>query len=170
MTIVFITCLCWQTLFAHLRLARQPEITWIDHGALNELMNPFPGWIYWFVWFAMIRVILDHILIISMQRCSCSSQGGFIGSFDLLWSEWSWITSWSSQCNVVVFLQVDYWSLGTILFECITGMRPFLPELSPVQWYESIKQTFFCRIHILPVIPRICFKLVGIMQECTFFQ
>ena len=133
MTIVFITCLCWQTLFAHLRLARQPEITWIDHGALNELMNPFPGWIYWFVGFAMI-------------------------------------TSWSSQCNVVVFLQVDYWSLGTILFECITGMRPFLPELSPVQWYESIKQTFFCRIHILPVIPRTCFKLVGIMQECTFFQ
>lgn len=35
---------------------------------------------------------------------------------------------------------VDYWSLGTILFECITGMRPFLPELSPVQWHHQIQK------------------------------
>lgn len=43
-----------------------------------------------------------------------------------------------------LLLQVDYWSFGTVLFECITGMRPFLTELSPVQWYEkflSISQT-----------------------------
>lgn len=33
---------------------------------------------------------------------------------------------------------VDYWSFGTVLFECITGMRPFLPELSPVQWHHEI--------------------------------
>ncbi|XP_078366618.1 inhibitor of nuclear factor kappa-B kinase subunit alpha-like [Oculina patagonica] len=34
---------------------------------------------------------------------------------------------------------VDYWSFGTVLFECITGMRPFLTELSPVQWYNKVR-------------------------------
>lgn len=33
---------------------------------------------------------------------------------------------------------VDYWSLGTVLFECITGTRPFLPELSPVKWHNIV--------------------------------
>ncbi|KAJ7381068.1 hypothetical protein OS493_004666 [Desmophyllum pertusum] len=33
---------------------------------------------------------------------------------------------------------VDYWSFGTVLFECITGIRPFLPELSPFQWYNKV--------------------------------
>lgn len=30
---------------------------------------------------------------------------------------------------------VDYWSFGTLVFECITGFRPFLPTWQPVQWY-----------------------------------
>lgn len=34
---------------------------------------------------------------------------------------------------------VDYWSFGTVLFECVTGMRPFLTELSPVQWYNKVR-------------------------------
>lgn len=29
---------------------------------------------------------------------------------------------------------VDYWSFGTVVFECITGVRPFLPQSPPVQW------------------------------------
>lgn len=29
---------------------------------------------------------------------------------------------------------VDYWSFGTLAFECITGFRPFLPNWQPVQW------------------------------------
>lgn len=29
---------------------------------------------------------------------------------------------------------VDYWSFGTVVFECITGIRPFLPNVPPVQW------------------------------------
>lgn len=29
---------------------------------------------------------------------------------------------------------VDYWSFGTLVFECITGFRPFLPNWQPVPW------------------------------------
>jgi inhibitor of nuclear factor kappa-B kinase subunit beta len=29
---------------------------------------------------------------------------------------------------------VDYWSLGLVIHECITGVRPFLPGLPPMQW------------------------------------
>lgn len=29
---------------------------------------------------------------------------------------------------------VDYWSFGTLVFECITGFRPFLPTWQPVPW------------------------------------
>ncbi|XP_072564804.1 inhibitor of nuclear factor kappa-B kinase subunit beta-like, partial [Paramormyrops kingsleyae] len=31
---------------------------------------------------------------------------------------------------------VDYWSFGTLVFECITGFRPFLPAWQPVLWYH----------------------------------
>lgn len=34
---------------------------------------------------------------------------------------------------------VDYWSLGFICFEVITGQRPFLPNLSPGQWMERVQ-------------------------------
>ncbi|XP_076460163.1 inhibitor of nuclear factor kappa-B kinase subunit alpha-like [Babylonia areolata] len=33
---------------------------------------------------------------------------------------------------------VDYWSFGTVIFECITGTRPFLPTLPPVQWHKEV--------------------------------
>lgn len=33
---------------------------------------------------------------------------------------------------------VDYWSFGTVVFECITGIRPFLPTLPPVQWHREV--------------------------------
>lgn len=35
---------------------------------------------------------------------------------------------------------VDYWSLGTVIFECITGFRPFLPTLLPIQWHKEVKR------------------------------
>uniref|UniRef100_A0A671YPG2 IkappaB kinase n=1 Tax=Sparus aurata TaxID=8175 RepID=A0A671YPG2_SPAAU len=37
---------------------------------------------------------------------------------------------------------VDYWSFGTLVFECITGFRPFLPTWQPVPWHNklSLKQ------------------------------
>ncbi|KAK3747337.1 hypothetical protein QZH41_017978, partial [Actinostola sp. cb2023] len=41
---------------------------------------------------------------------------------------------------------VDYWSLGTVLFECITGIRPF-PDLSPVNWHREIGQKSSKDIH-----------------------
>ncbi|XP_019635270.1 PREDICTED: inhibitor of nuclear factor kappa-B kinase subunit beta-like [Branchiostoma belcheri] len=35
---------------------------------------------------------------------------------------------------------VDYWSFGTLVFECITGSRPFLPNRNPVQWHLEVKR------------------------------
>uniref|UniRef100_A0A8C1H2J8 IkappaB kinase n=1 Tax=Cyprinus carpio carpio TaxID=630221 RepID=A0A8C1H2J8_CYPCA len=35
---------------------------------------------------------------------------------------------------------VDYWSFGTLVFECITGFRPFLPTWQPVQWHNKLLQ------------------------------
>ncbi|XP_041644217.1 inhibitor of nuclear factor kappa-B kinase subunit beta [Cheilinus undulatus] len=34
---------------------------------------------------------------------------------------------------------VDYWSFGTLVFECITGFRPFLPTWQPVPWHNRLK-------------------------------
>ncbi|XP_053548130.1 inhibitor of nuclear factor kappa-B kinase subunit alpha [Bombina bombina] len=35
---------------------------------------------------------------------------------------------------------VDYWSLGTMVFECIAGFRPFLHNMQPFTWHEKIKK------------------------------
>lgn len=33
---------------------------------------------------------------------------------------------------------VDYWSFGTVIFECTCGFRPFLHHMQPVQWWVNI--------------------------------
>ncbi|XP_052461174.1 inhibitor of nuclear factor kappa-B kinase subunit beta [Carassius gibelio] len=35
---------------------------------------------------------------------------------------------------------VDYWSFGTLVFECVTGFRPFLPNWQPVSWHSKLQQ------------------------------
>ncbi|XP_077310175.1 inhibitor of nuclear factor kappa-B kinase subunit alpha isoform X1 [Lithobates pipiens] len=35
---------------------------------------------------------------------------------------------------------VDYWSFGTMIFECIAGFRPFLHNMQPFTWHEKIKK------------------------------
>uniref|UniRef100_A0A8C5K9Q3 IkappaB kinase n=1 Tax=Jaculus jaculus TaxID=51337 RepID=A0A8C5K9Q3_JACJA len=39
---------------------------------------------------------------------------------------------------------VDYWSFGTMVFECIAGYRPFLHHLQPFIWHEKIKKDPKC--------------------------
>ncbi|KAK0149914.1 Inhibitor of nuclear factor kappa-B kinase subunit alpha [Merluccius polli] len=34
---------------------------------------------------------------------------------------------------------VDYWSFGTMIFECACGFRPFLHHMQPVQWTSKVK-------------------------------
>lgn len=34
---------------------------------------------------------------------------------------------------------VDYWSFGTLIFECICGFRPFLHHMQPVQWTSKVR-------------------------------
>uniref|UniRef100_A0A3Q3GRT9 IkappaB kinase n=1 Tax=Labrus bergylta TaxID=56723 RepID=A0A3Q3GRT9_9LABR len=36
-------------------------------------------------------------------------------------------------------VKVDYWSFGTLVFECITGYRPFLPTWQPVPWHNKLR-------------------------------
>lgn len=36
-------------------------------------------------------------------------------------------------------VSVDYWSFGTLVFECITGFRPFLPTWQPVPWHNKLR-------------------------------
>ncbi|KAM7018327.1 inhibitor of nuclear factor kappa-B kinase subunit beta [Tautogolabrus adspersus] len=36
-------------------------------------------------------------------------------------------------------VKVDYWSFGTLVFECITGFRPFLPTWQPVPWHNKLR-------------------------------
>ncbi|KAM4033758.1 inhibitor of nuclear factor kappa-B kinase subunit alpha isoform 2-T3 [Anomaloglossus baeobatrachus] len=35
---------------------------------------------------------------------------------------------------------VDFWSFGTMVFECIAGFRPFLHNMQPFTWHEKIKK------------------------------
>ncbi|XP_007428379.1 inhibitor of nuclear factor kappa-B kinase subunit alpha [Python bivittatus] len=35
---------------------------------------------------------------------------------------------------------VDFWSFGTVIFECITGFRPFLHNQQPFTWHDKIKR------------------------------
>uniref|UniRef100_A0ABM0M026 IkappaB kinase n=1 Tax=Saccoglossus kowalevskii TaxID=10224 RepID=A0ABM0M026_SACKO len=35
---------------------------------------------------------------------------------------------------------VDYWSFGTVVFECIVGFRPFLSMLQPAKWHGIVKK------------------------------
>ncbi|KAA0184955.1 hypothetical protein HAZT_HAZT004723 [Hyalella azteca] len=40
---------------------------------------------------------------------------------------------------------VDYWSLGLVVHEIVTGVRPFLPNMSPVEWSVPA-----CRLSSVP--------------------
>ncbi|XP_067945516.1 inhibitor of nuclear factor kappa-B kinase subunit beta-like [Watersipora subatra] len=35
---------------------------------------------------------------------------------------------------------VDFWSFGVVLFECITGLRPFLPTEVPFRWFAAVNK------------------------------
>ncbi|KAK3888835.1 hypothetical protein Pcinc_007144 [Petrolisthes cinctipes] len=34
---------------------------------------------------------------------------------------------------------VDYWSLGLVTHEIVTGVRPFLPNMTPVEWMKRVR-------------------------------
>lgn len=43
---------------------------------------------------------------------------------------------------------VDYWSFGTVIFECICGFRPFLHHMQPVQWWVNIAAVHFSSVFL----------------------
>ena len=44
---------------------------------------------------------------------------------------------------------VDYWSLGLICHEVVTGQRPFLPNMSPGQWLDHVETKQFEDISVV---------------------
>ncbi|XP_042313530.1 inhibitor of nuclear factor kappa-B kinase subunit alpha isoform X2 [Sceloporus undulatus] len=42
--------------------------------------------------------------------------------------------------NKTYTASVDFWSFGTVVFECITGFRPFLHNQQPFTWHDKIKK------------------------------
>ncbi|XP_041364104.1 inhibitor of nuclear factor kappa-B kinase subunit alpha-like [Gigantopelta aegis] len=61
------------------------------------------------------------------QGSVCTS---FVGTLQYLAPEL--FASQRYQCTV------DYWSFGTVVFECIVGYRPFLPNVPPVRWHKEV--------------------------------
>ena len=52
----------------------------------------------------------------SVYHCECkqkSKSGGSLGNEAII-------------CELFVIFQVDFWSFGMVVFECVTGKRPFL--------------------------------------------
>ncbi|CAG0882484.1 unnamed protein product [Cyprideis torosa] len=62
------------------------------------------------------------------QSSSCTS---FVGTLQYLAPELFFSSKYTAS--------VDYWSLGTVAFECATGRRPFLPHLPPLTWMDRIR-------------------------------
>lgn len=47
---------------------------------------------------------------------------------------------------------VDFWSLGLLTHECVTGSRPFLPNMTPAQWMPAVckKKSHHICVHVSP--------------------
>lgn len=64
---------------------------------------------------------------------------------------------------------VDYWSLGFLCFEVITGRRPFLPNFSPGQWMGHVQKKSHNVICIFQKDPTVASADEGIVfQEHLF--
>lgn len=44
---------------------------------------------------------------------------------------------------------LDYWSFGTMIFECICGFRPFLYHMQPVQWWVNVASMHFLSVFLV---------------------
>ena len=44
---------------------------------------------------------------------------------------------------------VDYWSLGLLCHEIVTGHRPFLPNMSPGQWIHHVEEKSYEAISVI---------------------
>lgn len=63
------------------------------------------------------------------SKSVCAS---FVGTLQYLAPEILYSKTYSNS--------VDFWSFGLVAFEIISGLRPFLPNMAPVQWMPHIKK------------------------------
>lgn len=77
----------------------------------------------------IIYKLIDLGYAKELDQSSCTS---FVGTLQYLAPELFTNEKYSSS--------VDYWSLGLVSHEVITGLRPFLPNMAPVAWMKYVKQ------------------------------
>uniref|UniRef100_A0A8C1ZCE7 Inhibitor of nuclear factor kappa-B kinase subunit alpha n=1 Tax=Cyprinus carpio TaxID=7962 RepID=A0A8C1ZCE7_CYPCA len=85
--------------------------------------------------FCNIDILFPTKLIIDLGYAKDLDQGSlctsFVGTLQYLAPELFEGKSYT--------VTVDYWSFGTMIFECCCGFRPFLHNLQPVQWYIKVR-------------------------------
>lgn len=79
---------------------------------------------------SIIYKLIDLGYAKELDQSSCTS---FVGTLQYLAPE-LFIT------NERYSSSVDYWSLGLVSHEVITGIRPFLPNMAPVAWMKHVKK------------------------------
>ncbi|KAE8751046.1 inhibitor of nuclear factor kappa-B kinase [Frankliniella occidentalis] len=77
----------------------------------------------------IIYKLIDLGYAKELDQSSCTS---FVGTLQYLAPELFTNEKYSST--------VDYWSLGLVSHEVITGIRPFLPTMAPVAWMKHVKK------------------------------
>ncbi|KAK3918162.1 Inhibitor of nuclear factor kappa-B kinase subunit alpha [Frankliniella fusca] len=77
----------------------------------------------------IIYKLIDLGYAKELDQSSCTS---FVGTLQYLAPELFTNEKYSSS--------VDYWSLGLVSHEVITGVRPFLPTMAPVAWMKHVKK------------------------------
>uniref|UniRef100_A0A8C7SLS7 Protein kinase domain-containing protein n=1 Tax=Oncorhynchus mykiss TaxID=8022 RepID=A0A8C7SLS7_ONCMY len=111
-------------------LSKPENCCGLKESEVLSLLNDVGSGIQYFTLLSCFFYITVYISVLLMfsdldQGSLCTS---FVGTLQYLAPE--------LFENKPYTVTVDYWSFGTMIFECSCGFRPFLHNLQPVQWYK----------------------------------